>query len=104
AQLDALADDVCCYDQQACSSPQCLLVDSDDPQVLQHIGQRMAAALQRRAGLHPALQPDIQEAAEITTQTAFQRLDFAFARIQGEKVRGEIWQADGWRVIWRHEE
>ncbi|MDC9581491.1 acyl-CoA reductase [Xenorhabdus sp. PR6a] len=104
AQLDALADDVCCYDQQACSSPQCLLVDSDDPQVLQHIGQRMAAALQRRAGLHPALQPDIQEAAEITTQTAFQRLDFAFAQLHGEKVQGEIWQADGWRVIWRHEE
>ncbi|PHM62497.1 acyl-CoA reductase [Xenorhabdus ishibashii] len=98
-QLDALADDICRYDQQACSSPQCLLVDSDDPEVLQHIGQRMAAALQRRAGLHPALKPDIQEAAEITTQTAFQQLDFAFTQVQGE-----IWQADGWRVIWRHEE
>ncbi|BET95140.1 acyl-CoA reductase [Xenorhabdus taiwanensis] len=98
-QLDALADDICRYDQQACSSPQCLLVDSDDPEVLQHIGQRMAAALQRRAGLHPALKPDIQESAEITTQTAFQQLDFAFTQ-----VRGEIWQADGWRVIWRHEE
>ncbi|OKP03675.1 acyl-CoA reductase [Xenorhabdus eapokensis] len=99
AQLDALADDICRYDQQACSSPQCLLVDSDDPGVLQHIGQRMAAALQRRAGLYPALKPDIQEAAEITTQTAFQQLDFAFTQ-----VHGEIWQADGWRVIWRHEE
>ncbi|PHM74041.1 acyl-CoA reductase [Xenorhabdus kozodoii] len=99
AQLDALADDICRYDQQACSSPQCLLVDSDDPNVLQHIGQRMAVALQRRAGSHSALKPDIQEAAEITTQTAFQQLDFAFTQ-----VRGEIWQADGWRVIWRHEE
>ncbi|KLU17241.1 MULTISPECIES: acyl-CoA reductase [Xenorhabdus] len=97
-QLDALADDICRYDQQACSSPQCLLVDSDEPEVLHHIGQRMAAALQRRTGLHPALKPDIQEAAEITTQTAFQQLDFAFTQ-----VRGEIWQADGWRVIWRHE-
>ncbi|CAM3408528.1 putative Long-chain-fatty-acyl-CoA reductase [Xenorhabdus nematophila ATCC 19061] len=99
AQLDALADDVCCYDQQACSSPQSLLVDSDDPDVLRSIGQRMAAALQRRSGLHPALKPDVQEAAEITTQTAFQDLDFAFTQ-----VRGEIWRADGWRVIWRHEE
>ncbi|MDX7987328.1 long-chain-fatty-acyl-CoA reductase [Xenorhabdus sp. 12] len=99
AQLDALADDVCLYDQQACSSPQCLLVDSEDPEVLQHIGQRMAAALQRRAGLHPALKPDVQEAAEITTQTAFQQLDFAFTQVQGE-----VWQAEGWRVIWRHEE
>ncbi|MBD2801402.1 AMP-binding protein [Xenorhabdus sp. M] len=99
AQLDALADDVCRYDQQACSSPQCLLVDSNDPAVLQQVGQRMAAALQRRAELHPALQPDIQEAAEITTQTEFQNLDFAFTQVQGE-----IWQADGWRVIWRHEE
>ncbi|SFN74268.1 acyl-CoA reductase [Xenorhabdus japonica] len=99
AQLDALADDVCCYDQQACSSPQCLLVDSDEPEVLKHIGQRMAAALQRRAGLHPAMKQDIQESAEITTQTAFQQLDFAFT-----PVHGEIWRTDGWRVIWRHEE
>ncbi|MDX7998271.1 long-chain-fatty-acyl-CoA reductase [Xenorhabdus sp. Reich] len=99
AQLDALADDVCRYDQQACSSPQCLLVDSSDPDVLQQIGQRMAAALQRRSELHPALKPDVQEAAEITTQTAFQRLDLAFT-----PVKGEVWQADGWRVIWRHEE
>ncbi|MDR0218925.1 MAG: long-chain-fatty-acyl-CoA reductase [Enterobacteriaceae bacterium] len=99
SQLDALADDICCYDQQACSSPQCLLVDSDDPDVLQHIGQRMAAALERRSGLHPALQADVQESAEITTQMAFQRLDFAFT-----PVRGEIWQAEGWRVIWRHEQ
>ncbi|PHM57824.1 acyl-CoA reductase [Xenorhabdus hominickii] len=99
AQLDALADDVCRYDQQACSSPQCLLVDSDDPDVLQHIGQLMAAALQRRAGLHSALKPDIQEYAEITTQTAFQELDFAFTQLNGE-----IWQSAGWRVIWRHEE
>ncbi|OTA20596.1 acyl protein synthase/acyl-CoA reductase RfbN [Xenorhabdus beddingii] len=98
-QLDALADDICRHDQQACSSPQCLLVDSDDPDVLRHIGQRMAVALQRRSGLHPALQPDIQEFAEMTTQAAFQQLDFAFTQ-----VRGEVWQADGWRVIWRHEE
>lgn len=97
--LDALADDICRFDQQACSSPQCLLVDSDDPNVLQHVGQRMAAALKRRSGLHPALKPDIQEAAEITTQTAFQQLDLSFTQ-----VNGEVWQADGWRVIWRHEE
>ncbi len=98
-QLDALADDICRYDQQACSSPQCLLVDSDDPNVLQHIGQRMAAALQRRSGQYPAMQKNIQEAAEMTTQTAFQQLDFAFTQ-----VRGEIWRTDDWRVIWRHEE
>ncbi|MDC9613780.1 acyl-CoA reductase [Xenorhabdus khoisanae] len=97
--LDALADDICRFDQQACSSPQCLLVDSDDPNVLQHVGQRMAAALQRRSELHPALKPDMQEAAEITTQTAFQQLDLSFTQ-----VNGEVWQADGWRVIWRHEE
>ncbi|PHM28491.1 acyl-CoA reductase [Xenorhabdus budapestensis] len=99
AQLDALADDICCYDQQACSSPQCLLVDSDEPEVLQDIGQRMAAALERRSGLHPVLQTDVQESAEITTQVAFQRLDFAFTQ-----VRGKLWQADEWRVIWRHEQ
>ncbi|PHM33163.1 acyl-CoA reductase [Xenorhabdus innexi] len=99
SQLDVLADDICCYDQQACSSPQCLLVDSDDPAILQDIGQRMAAALERRSGLHPALQANVQESAEITTQLAFQHLDLSFT-----PVNGELWQNEGWRVVWRHEQ
>ncbi|OHX22011.1 acyl-CoA reductase [Chromobacterium sphagni] len=94
-QLDALADDICRHDQQACSSPQCLLVDSDDPATLRRAAAQMAAALARRAPLWPALTPDIQEAAEISSQMAFQRLDQTFAQLDGEVLRGE-----GWRLAW----
>lgn len=95
ADYDALADDVCRFDQQACSSPQCLLVDSEDEAVLRGAAQAMAAALARRAPAWPALQPDVQEAAEISSQLAMLRLDQSFAGVAGAVEQGE-----GWRVAW----
>jgi phenylacetate-coenzyme A ligase PaaK-like adenylate-forming protein len=98
--LDALADDICRLDQQACSSPQALLVDSDNPAVLREMARSLAAALERRAPLWPALTPDLQEAAEISTHIAFHRLDQAFKNEPGEVLAGQ-----GWRLAWtmRHE-
>ncbi|VVN99767.1 hypothetical protein PS718_02564 [Pseudomonas fluorescens] len=95
--LDAVADEVCRLDQQACSSPQWLLVDSDDPVVLREIGERLAAAFERRAGQWPALLPTPQEAAQITTHTQMARLAQSFA-----EQTGHVWRAPGWRVIWTH--
>ncbi|MCG3462936.1 AMP-binding protein [Xenorhabdus bovienii] len=95
ADYDALADDVCRFDQQACSSPQCLLVDSTDENVLREVADAVASALERRAPVWPALQPDIQEAAEISSQMAFLRLDHTFA-----DVTGSITEGTGWRVAW----
>ncbi|PHV05538.1 long-chain-fatty-acyl-CoA reductase [Janthinobacterium sp. BJB412] len=97
AQLEALADEVCRLDQQACSSPQCVLVDSDEPEVLRRVGAQLAQALARRAPHWPALVPNEQEAAEITTQVAFARLDQSFGGIAGQ-----VWQEPGWRVVWAH--
>ncbi|MEG3008466.1 MAG: aldehyde dehydrogenase family protein [Pseudomonas sp.] len=96
--LDAVADEVCRLDQQACSSPQWLLVDSDDPVVLREIGERLAAAFERRAGQWPALLPTPQEGAQITTHTHMARLAQSFA-----EQTGHVWNAPGWRVIWAHE-
>lgn len=96
--LDAVADEVCRLDQQACSSPQWLLVDSDDPQVLRDIGERLAQALQRRAAQWPALVPTIQEASQITTHTQMARLGQSFAG-----HTGQVWNGAGWRVIWAHD-
>ncbi|AOJ10555.1 acyl-CoA reductase [Burkholderia mayonis] len=94
-QLDSLADDICRHDQQACSSPQAMLVDSDDPAVIHEMARRLAAALNRRAPLWPALTPDLQEAAEISTRMAFHQLDQAFANGQGQVLAGK-----GWRLAW----
>lgn len=96
--LDAIADEVCRLDQQACSSPQWLLVDSDDTQVLRDIGERLAQALQRRAAQWPALVPTRQEAAQITTHTQMARLGQSFAG-----HTGQVWNGPGWRVIWSHD-
>ncbi|MED7666351.1 aldehyde dehydrogenase family protein [Pseudomonas moraviensis subsp. stanleyae] len=96
--LDAVADEVCRLDQQACSSPQWLLVDSDDPQVLRDIGERLAQALQRRGAQWPALLPTRQEAAQIITHTQMARLGQSFAG-----HTGQVWNGPGWRVIWTHD-
>ena len=97
AALDALADEVCRLDQQACSSPQWVLVDSNDPAVLHDLGERLTEAFKRRAQQWPALMPTDQEASEITTRTAMAQLDQCFTH-----QTGQVWTGSGWRVIWEH--
>ncbi|RBL68282.1 aldehyde dehydrogenase family protein [Pseudomonas sp. MWU13-2625] len=98
AVLDAIVDEVCRLDQQACSSPQWLLVDSDDAAVLSDIGAQLAVAFERRAGQWPALTPTLEEASQITTCTAMARLAQSFAG-----HTGRVWSTPGWRVIWSHD-
>lgn len=95
--LEAVADEVCRLDQQACSSPQWLLVDSDDPQVMHDLGERLTAAFERRAGQWPALLPTPREASQITTLTQMARLAQSFA-----EQTGHVWNRPGFRVIWVH--
>ncbi|WP_202024315.1 acyl-CoA reductase [Klebsiella quasipneumoniae] len=92
--LLALADDVCRFDQQACSSPQIVFVDSDDSAVLQDIGNRLAQAMQRRHPRWQPLIPDEKAAADITSAVAFAQLDAVFAGADNTLLAG-----DGWRII-----
>ncbi|WP_242208036.1 MULTISPECIES: acyl-CoA reductase [unclassified Pseudomonas] len=95
--LEAIVDEVCRLDQQACSSPQWLLVDSDDPIVLEDIGCALAKAFERRAGHWPALVPTVQEASEISSHSMMTRLSGSFSG-----VTAQVWSAPGWRVVWTH--
>ncbi|ALQ03854.1 MULTISPECIES: acyl-CoA reductase [Pseudomonas] len=95
--LDNLVDEICRLDQQACSSPQWLLVDNDEPARIQALGDALAAAFERRAGHWPALETTAAEACEITTRTALARLDYSFA---GQT--GQVWAGNGWRILWEH--
>ncbi|VWD64816.1 preprotein translocase subunit Tim44 [Burkholderia lata] len=97
--LNAIADDVCRYNQQACSSPQLLLVDSDTPDMLRTIGEQLATAMSRRAPEWQPVTPDEQESADIAASTAFARLDQVFA-----DQLGHVWEGYGWRIIWSNEE
>ncbi|MGW6575329.1 acyl-CoA reductase [Streptomyces sp. NPDC054945] len=76
--LDALADDVCLYEQQACSSPQVVYLDTEDEDEVFAFAERFAAVLATRppaAAGAPAGEPDPAEAAELTTTELMARLE-----------------------------
>ncbi|MEU6315055.1 acyl-CoA reductase [Streptomyces sp. NPDC047014] len=76
--LEALADDVCLYEQQACSSPQVVYLDTEDEAEVFAFAERFADVLAARppaAGATPADEPDPAEAAELTTTELMARLE-----------------------------
>ncbi|MET9596490.1 acyl-CoA reductase [Streptomyces sp. NPDC006459] len=86
ATLDALADDVCLLEQEACSSPQVVYLDTEDEDEVFGFAERFAAVLAARppAAADPATGsaagsaeggPDPAEAAELTTTELVARLE-----------------------------
>ncbi|MCX5181112.1 acyl-CoA reductase [Streptomyces virginiae] len=76
--LDALADDVCLYEQEACSSPQVVYLDTEDEDEVFGFAERFAAVLATRppaATGAPAEEPDPAESAELTTTELMARLE-----------------------------
>jgi phenylacetate-coenzyme A ligase PaaK-like adenylate-forming protein len=65
--LERLAADICRRNQQACTSPQCVLVESTDTSVLDRFSVALSSALQKVNDQFPKLKPSIQEQAEIST-------------------------------------
>ncbi|MGW5851067.1 acyl-CoA reductase [Streptomyces sp. NPDC055254] len=76
--LDALADDVCRYEQQACSSPQVVYLDTADEAEVFAFAERFATVLATRPPAVPAASaqaPDPAEEAEVTTTELVARLE-----------------------------
>ncbi|MFJ3231141.1 acyl-CoA reductase [Streptomyces sp. NPDC086787] len=76
--LDALAEDVCRFEQQACSSPQVVYLDTDDVEddgELFAFAARFAERLAKVSGSRPAPRPGPAEQAEITTVERLARLE-----------------------------
>ncbi|MFD8288478.1 acyl-CoA reductase [Streptomyces lavendulae] len=75
--LDALADDVCLHEQQACSSPQVVYLDTEDEAQVFAFAERFAAVLAARPPAADASSavPDPAEAAELTTTELVARLE-----------------------------
>lgn len=76
--LDALADDVCLHEQQACSSPQVVYLDTEDEGEVFAFAERFAAVLATRLPAVPAPsagEPDPAEEAELTTTELVARLE-----------------------------
>lgn len=64
--VDALATEICESDQQLCSSPQCIFLETDDLQSLHEFGQKLLHSLQQASQKFPASTRSIHEQAEIT--------------------------------------
>ncbi|MEW2414768.1 acyl-CoA reductase [Streptomyces sp. NPDC046866] len=78
AVLGALADDVCLYEQQACSSPQVVYLDTEDEAEVFAFAERFAAVLGARPAAAGGLgveEPDPAEEAELTTTELVARLE-----------------------------
>lgn len=75
ASIDALAEDICRRNQQACTSPQCVLVETDDMKVLDKFGAALNQSLKKISPLFPLQEHSQQEKAEITTTTHLQKLE-----------------------------
>ncbi|MGW3204118.1 acyl-CoA reductase [Streptomyces sp. NPDC001135] len=74
--LDALAEDVCRLEQQACSSPQVVYLDTDDSEELFAVAGRFAERLAKASAARPAsTPPGTAEQAEITTVERLARLE-----------------------------
>ncbi|MGH3432519.1 MAG: acyl-CoA reductase, partial [Thermocrispum sp.] len=97
AQDEVLADvaaDVCRLDQQACSSPQVLYLDTDDDAEVFGVARRFARVLDRVSAQVPARAPGDAEWAEITNTVLVAELERHLGLTEVHTA------ADGsWRVL-----
>lgn len=75
AAIVELAKDCCRLDQQACSSPQCVYVETSDKECLVNFAQRLSTALSQISPTIPRKQPGLHEQAEITSVTELCKLE-----------------------------
>ena len=80
ATLRGIAEEVCILEQQACSSPQCLYLETSDSAELYDLADRLAVVLAMVASTVPRTLPDRVEAAEVTTVTELVRLEACLKR------------------------
>ncbi|MEU6172438.1 acyl-CoA reductase [Streptantibioticus parmotrematis] len=73
--LDALARDVCRFEQQACSSPQIVYLDTEEDAEVFAFADRFAERLAKVSDAHPAPPVGTAERAEVTTTELVARLE-----------------------------
>lgn len=86
-QIARLAEDICKRNQQACTSPQCVLVESTNHNDIRIFAQQLASQLEQVGQRYPSLQPSRAEQAEITS---IQMIHQTEAVLQ----MGEVFEAD----------
>lgn len=89
---DKLVREICTDNQQACSAPQCVYLETDSQEELKEFARFIAAAFNRFSADIPKLSPSIAEQSEITVVKRMQELK----RAKGE---GDVIYGDDWSVL-----
>jgi len=94
ASLNALALECCRFEQQACSSPQVVYLETEDWSELERFAVRFAPILDRVSGAMPRVEPSPEEAAEIalTVELAREEACIGKAKVVEDPRRG-------WRLL-----
>ncbi|MFI5349427.1 MAG: acyl-CoA reductase, partial [Elusimicrobiota bacterium] len=94
AVLGNLAREVCAFEQQACSSPQCLYLETEKWSELEKFADLFAPVLDRVSRATPRLKQAAAESAEITLVTELARQEASFG--QAKVVEGA---EKSWRIL-----
>ena len=89
--VEGYVKEICLLDQQACSSPQTILVEGG-PACADRFARRLFEAFIRLAPLYPGRTPSLHETAEITTVTHLHKAE----EVAGN---GKVLEGDGFRVL-----
>ena len=92
--LENAAREICAFEQQACSSPQVLYLETNDWSELEAFAERFAPVLDRVSRGTPRLSPTGAENAEITLVTELTRQEASFGRAKVVEAEDK-----GWRIL-----
>jgi phenylacetate-coenzyme A ligase PaaK-like adenylate-forming protein len=90
--LEAVAHEVCAFEQQACSSPQVLYLETADWSVLEKFAERFAPVLERVSRATPRLNQTAAESAEITLVTELTREEGSFGQARVMEGADKSWR------------
>ncbi|MFA7480392.1 MAG: acyl-CoA reductase [Vulcanimicrobiota bacterium] len=96
AVLEQLAHDCCRNDQQLCTSPQVLYLESDSYQDVQEFGRRFAPILSRVSDRIPVLEMEERDWAEIASIREIHRREGLLEGVKAEVLES---QDRSWRLL-----
>ncbi|OFZ21478.1 MAG: hypothetical protein A2X94_08190 [Bdellovibrionales bacterium GWB1_55_8] len=90
--IEKIARECCAIEQQACSSPQCVYVETEDRSELRRFGERLARVMDLESPKVAPVEPSIAEQAEITSVTELCRLESCLDFTQVMEAKDGAWR------------
>ncbi|PLX12388.1 MAG: hypothetical protein C0598_06055, partial [Marinilabiliales bacterium] len=90
--MEAVAYDICVIEQQACSSPQCLYLETEDMEDLNKFAENFSKVLDKVSKTFPQKSPSIQESAEISGITQVAKTSEALGQNKVIEDKDYVWR------------